>query len=51
MHEVLLLSLFLDFQQTRIELMKKWNEENVVNNKEHDTVLKAAGISRETVWV
>jgi len=34
-----------------IELMKKWNEENVVNNKEHDTVLKAAGISRETVWV
>jgi hypothetical protein len=20
----------------RIELMKKWNEENIVNNKEHD---------------
>ena len=23
-----------------IEFMKKWNEENIVNNKEHDTVFK-----------
>jgi hypothetical protein len=28
-----------------IELMKKWNEEKIVNNKEHDTVFKLAGIS------
>src|SRR5919202_5489635 len=34
-----------------IELMKKWNEENIVNNKEHDDVFKAAGISREQVWI
>jgi hypothetical protein len=34
-----------------IELMKKWIEENIVNNKEHDTVFKTAGISRETVWI
>jgi hypothetical protein len=34
-----------------IELMKKWNEENIVNNKEHDAVVKAAGISREQVWI
>ena len=34
-----------------IELMKKWNEENIVNNKEHDTVFKAAGITREQVWI
>ena len=34
-----------------IELMKKWNEENIVNNKEHDTVFKLAGISREQVWI
>src|SRR5215208_1798865 len=34
-----------------IELMKKWNEENIVNNKEHDTVFRLAGISREQVWI
>ena len=31
--------------------MKKWNEENIVNNKEHDAVFKGAGISREQVWI
>ena len=31
--------------------MKKWNEENIVNNKEHDAVFMAAGISREQVWI
>jgi hypothetical protein len=34
-----------------IELMKKWIEENIVNNKEHDAVFNTAGISRETVWI
>jgi hypothetical protein len=34
-----------------IELMKKWNEENIVNNKEHDALFKAAGVSREQVWI
>lgn len=34
-----------------IELMKKWNAENIVNNKEHDAVLKTAGVSREQVWI
>ena len=34
-----------------IELIKKWNEENIVNNKEHDTVFRLAGISREQVWI
>jgi hypothetical protein len=34
-----------------IELMKKWNEENIINNKEHDALFKAAGISREQVWI
>jgi hypothetical protein len=34
-----------------LELMKKWNEENIVNNKEHDAVFMAAGISREQVWI
>jgi hypothetical protein len=34
-----------------IELIRKWNEENIVNNKEHDAVFKAAGISREQVWI
>jgi hypothetical protein len=34
-----------------VELMRKWNDENIVNNKEHDAVFKAAGISREQVWV
>jgi hypothetical protein len=30
-----------------IELMKKWNEENIVNNKEHDAVFMTAGITHE----
>ena len=30
--------------------MKKWNEENIVNNKEHDVVFMDAGITREQVW-
>ena len=34
-----------------LELMKKWNEENIVNNKEHDAVFMAAGILREQVWI
>ena len=34
-----------------IELMRKWNQENIINNKEHDAVFKAAGISREQAWV
>ena len=34
-----------------IELMKKQNEENIVNNKEHDEVFMSAGISREQVWI
>ena len=34
-----------------IELMKKWNQENIVNNKEHDAVFEAAGISREQVCI
>jgi hypothetical protein len=34
-----------------IELMKKWNEENIVSNKEHDAVFMAAGLSREQVWI
>ena len=31
--------------------MQKWDKENIVNNKEHDKVYRAAGISREQVWV
>ena len=34
-----------------LEQMKKWNKEMIVNNKEHDEVFLAAGISREQVWV
>ena len=34
-----------------LELMKTWNQEYIVNNKEHDAVFKAAGISREQVWI
>ena len=34
-----------------IELMKKWNEENIVDNKEHDAVFMAAGITHEQVWI
>jgi hypothetical protein len=32
-----------------IELMRKWNKENIVNDKEDDEVFRAAGISRELV--
>jgi hypothetical protein len=31
--------------------MRKWKEENIINNKEHDEVFRAAGISREQVWI
>lgn len=31
--------------------MKKWTRDNIVNNKDHDTIFKAAGISREQVWI
>jgi hypothetical protein len=31
--------------------MKNWNEENIVNNKEHDAVFMDAGITREQVWI
>ena len=34
-----------------IELARKWNQENIVDNKEHDEVFKEAGISREQVWI
>ena len=34
-----------------LELMRKWKKENIVNNKEHDLVFRAAGISRELVWI
>ena len=34
-----------------IELMKKWNEENIVNNKQHDAVFMTAGITHEQVWI
>jgi hypothetical protein len=34
-----------------LELMRRWNKENIVNNKEHDEVFRAAGISRELVWI
>jgi hypothetical protein len=34
-----------------IELIRKWNQSNIVNNKEHDAVFKTAGISREQVWI
>ena len=34
-----------------VELMRRWNKENIVNNKEHDEVFRAAGISRELVWI
>jgi hypothetical protein len=33
------------------ELMRKWNQSNIVNNKEHDEVFKTAGVSREQVWI
>jgi hypothetical protein len=34
-----------------VELIRKWNEENVVNNTDHDMVMRAAGISQLQVWV
>ena len=34
-----------------VELMRKWKEENIINNKEHDEVFRAAGISCEQVWI
>jgi hypothetical protein len=29
--------------------MRKWNEENITNNKEHDALFREAEISREQV--
>jgi hypothetical protein len=34
-----------------IELIRRWNKENIVNNKEHDEVFRAAGISCELVGI
>lgn len=34
-----------------LEQMKKWNKEMIVNNRDHDEVFLAAGISREQVWL
>ena len=34
-----------------IELMKKWNDENIVNNEEHDAIFMTAGITHEQVWI
>ena len=34
-----------------IKLMQDWIAQDVVNNKDHDAVLQAAGISREQVWI
>jgi hypothetical protein len=33
------------------ELIKKWKDEYIINNKEHDTVFQEAGISREQLWI
>jgi hypothetical protein len=35
----------------RVELMKKWIAERIVDNREHDELFAEAGISREQVWV
>jgi hypothetical protein len=34
-----------------IELLKKWNDENLVDKEGRDRFFKAAGISREQVWI
>ena len=34
-----------------VDKMKSWISKEVQNNKEHDTVLRTAGVSREQVWV
>jgi|ERR687895_2936743 hypothetical protein len=34
-----------------VELHKKWNVENIRNNKEHDEVFNAAGITIEQSWI
>jgi hypothetical protein len=35
----------------KIELSKKFEEENGGNNKEHDEFYKTAGVTREQVWI
>jgi hypothetical protein len=48
LHLPLVLLLQKTCQKTgAIELMKKWNEENIVNNKEHDALLKARHIAHD----
>lgn len=34
-----------------VELHKKWDEENIRNNKEHDEVFNTAGITTEQSWI
>jgi hypothetical protein len=34
-----------------IEKMKTWNQDDILNNANHDRVFKAAGITREQVWL
>jgi hypothetical protein len=33
------------------KLMKKWIQEDTVNNAEHDKVFRSAGVSREQIWI
>ncbi len=37
--------------QGKVELLKKFEEENGGNSKEHDEFYRIAGVSREQVWV
>ena len=41
----------LPFLSGRIDLAKKFAQENGGSNKEHDEFYKSAGISREQVWI
>ena len=34
-----------------IKLMQDWIVQHIVNDKDHDAVFQAAGISREQVWI
>ena len=34
-----------------LDLMKAWKRDHIQGSKEHDAVFKAAGISREQVWL
>jgi hypothetical protein len=31
--------------------MRKWIQEDIVNNSQHDKVFRTAGVSREQVWI